>query len=406
MQFCAYELRPREVRLNQPALLVLEDGSVFEGEGIGAFSTSEPIAYTVGEVVFNTALTGYQEILSDPSYSNQLVNLTYPHIGNVGINREDDESRKMYANGLIISSLTEKASNWRSTQSLQDYLAEQRRIGIAEIDTRRLTRIIREKGALKGCILTAPIITDLEKAKALRLAQSCPDLKGADLAQVVTTETSYTWQGGGVWQQANQTLPFPLKVVVYDFGVKESILRQLAYLGCDVEVVPAKTKAEVVLGLSPSGVLLSNGPGDPAPCTYAIQAIQQLLQVGIPLFGICLGHQLLALALGAKTFKMKFGHHGANHPVLDIETGQVLITSQNHGFAVDETSLSETIIPTHRSLFDKTLQGLRHAYLPVMGFQGHPEAGPGPQDAHCLFERFKVLMESYEKTKQTDMVMS
>lgn len=392
--------------MKQPAVLVLEDGSIFEGEAFGAYATSEPICYAVGEVVFNTALTGYQEIISDPSYSSQLINLTYPHVGNVGINIEDNESSKMCASGLIISNLCETPSNWRSTQTLHDYLVAQGRLGIAEIDTRRLTRIIREKGALKGCILSAVEITKVETEKALALAKAFSGIKGLDLAQVVTTKAAYTWQGGGVWGQTQQAAIAPMKVVVYDFGVKESILRQLAQTGVVVEVVPAKTDVKTVLGLSPSGVLLSNGPGDPEPCLYAIQAIQQLLQAGMPLFGICLGHQLLALALGAKTAKMKFGHHGANHPVSDIEAGRVLITSQNHGFAVDESCLPKTMIPTHRSLFDGTLQGFRHAYLPAMGFQGHPEAGPGPQEASCLFERFKLLMTSYAKAKQTDTIMS
>jgi len=376
--------------LTQKALLALADGCVFYGESIGAEGQ------TVGEVVFNTAITGYQEILTDPSYSQQLVTLTYPHIGNVGINSEDAESKQLAANGLIIRDASLVHSNWRSEYSLSDYLKTHNIVAIAGIDTRRLTRVLREKGALGGCIVTGE---NIDENAAIATAKEFPGLKGMDLAKKVTTRDSYHWQEG-VWDlessYANATLdPNDAKfhVVAYDFGVKHNILRLLVKRNCRVTVVPAQTAAKDVLALKPDGVFLSNGPGDPEPCIYAIDAIKELLEQSIPLFGICLGHQLLALASGAKSVKMKFGHHGANHPVKDLATNQVMITSQNHGFAVDEESLPSHLKATHRSLFDNSLQGVERTDKPAFGFQGHPEASPGPHDVENLFDRFIASMQ-------------
>ena len=373
--------------MNKPALLVLEDGTVFPGRSIGAEGCS------VGEVVFNTSLTGYQEILSDPSYASQIVTLTYPHIGNVGTNAEDDESARVFASGLVIRDLPLLASNWRSQQSLPDYLREHNVVAIADIDTRKLTRLLRDKGAQRGCIMTGE---DANENAALREIEKFPGLKGLDLAREVTTKETYTWtediwrlgEGHRVREQ------FDRHVVAYDFGVKRNILRLLVNRGCKVTVVPATTAAEEVLAMRPDGVFLSNGPGDPEPCTYAIEAIQQILATKTPVFGICLGHQLLALASGAKTVKMKFGHHGANHPVQQKSTGKVMISSQNHGFAVDESSLPGNVTATYHSLFDGSLQGIERTDCPAMSFQGHPEASPGPHDVEFLFDEFVELMNS------------
>ena len=376
----------------KPAILALADGSLFHGVSIGYEG------HTVGEVVFNTAMTGYQEILTDPSYSQQIVTLTYPHIGNVGTTPEDAESTQVWAAGLVIRDLSQMASSWRSTEALDVYLRRHKIVAIAGIDTRRLTRLLRDKGAQNGCIMTG--ITD--PALALKQAQAFPGLKGMDLAKVVCAKESYTWQAG-VWHfpTGYQALPeshFRFHVVAYDYGVKHNILRLLAEQGCRLTVVPAQTSAAEVLALKPNGVFLSNGPGDPAPCTYAIQAIQELLAAKMPLFGICLGHQLLALACGATTSKMKFGHHGANHPVMDLRNNRVMISSQNHGFKVDEENLPADLEITHRSLFDNTVQGFRHKHLPAFCFQGHPEASPGPHDVGGLFAEFIELMEHHAKT--------
>ncbi len=370
----------------KPALLVLADGSVFRGTAIGA----EGI--TVGEVVFNTAMTGYQEILTDPSYAKQIVTLTYPHIGNVGVNKEDEECETIWFAGLVIRDLPSLASNFRSQQSLDVYLKTRNILGIADIDTRRLTRILREKGAQNGCIMAGDAINE---AEALAAAQHFPGLKGLDLAKEVTVAESYQWQEGS-WSLGEGFAQQPrkaFKVVAYDYGVKRNILRMLTDRGCDITVVPAQTPADEVLAMSPDGIFLSNGPGDPEPCDYAITAIQSLLKTNIPIFGICLGHQLLALASGAKTVKMKFGHHGGNHPVQNLETGTVLITSQNHGFAVDGETLPANIVATHKSLFDGSLQGIKLTDRPAFSFQGHPEASPGPHDAAPLFDHFIELME-------------
>lgn len=371
----------------QPALLVLEDGSEFHGISIGASGS------TVGEVVFNTAMTGYQEILTDPSYSKQIVTLTYPHIGSTGVNPGDQESDQVYASGLVIRDLPMIHSNWRSSMSLSDYLKENNVVAIAEIDTRRLTRVLRDKGAQRGCIIAGE---NLDAAKALTEAKSFPGLKGLDLAKEVTVDKPYSWTEG-VWELSSDSHPIPAekskyKVVAYDFGVKRNILRLLIEGGCELTVVPAQTSAEEVLAMKPDGVFLSNGPGDPEPCDYAIEAINTIVTSGTPTFGICLGHQLLSLACGAKTIKMKFGHHGANHPVQDLEVKNVMITSQNHGFAVDEESLPANLKPTHRSLFDGSLQGVHHTEYPAFGFQGHPEASPGPHDIQPLFDHFIELM--------------
>jgi len=378
--------------LTKSALLVLEDGTVFSGTAIGADG------HAVGEVVFNTSMTGYQEILTDPSYSRQIVTLTYPHIGNTGTNDEDTESDSVHARGLIIRDLPLIASNFRNKQSLSDYLKANNIVGIADIDTRKLTRILREKGAQAGCIL----VGEQDVAKALAEAKAFPGLKGMDLAKEVTTETSYQWRSGS-WRLVGG-LPddtpeseFKYKVVAYDYGVKRNILRMLVDRGCDVTVVPAKTPASTVLAMNPDGIFLSNGPGDPEPCDYAIAAIQEILKTDIPVFGICLGHQLLALASGAKTSKMKFGHHGANHPVSNIEQGNVMITSQNHGFAADEDSLPDNIKVTHKSLFDGSLQGIHLTDKPAFSFQGHPEASPGPHDAAPLFNHFIELIDLYRQ---------
>ena len=374
-------------QLNLPALLALADGSLFYGQSIGVAGLS------VGEVVFNTALTGYQEILSDPSYAEQIVTLTYPHIGNVGTNDQDQESDRVWAKGLIIRDAPLLASNWRQQQSLGEYLQQQKLVAIAGVDTRKLTRLLREKGVQNGCIMAG---ADLDEAKAIAAARAFPGLKGLDLAQQVSTEKSYEWnEGCWQWGKAYASVEAArYHVVAYDFGVKRNILRMLADRGCKVTVVPAKTPAEQVLALNPDGVFLSNGPGDPAPCDYALQAIRILLEKDLPIFGICLGHQLLGLACGAKTVKMKFGHHGANHPIRDLEN-RVMITSQNHGFAVDEASLPAELEPTHRSLFDGTLQGLRHRTKPAFSVQGHPEASPGPHDAGELFDQFIQLMKTH-----------
>jgi carbamoyl-phosphate synthase small subunit len=364
------------------AILALADGSVFYGTSIGVSGE------TVGEVVFNTAMTGYQEILSDPSYTQQIVTLTYPHIGNVGCMATDQESSQVHAAGLVIRDLPLTYSNWRAEMSLQEYLQQNKVVAIADIDTRRLTRLLRKNGAQSGCLLAGENAT---AADAIAKAQAFSGLQGIDLAQVVTTQKSYDWQTG-TWALAQNDFTAPAEpefhVVAYDFGVKHNILRILADEGCRVTVVPAKTRASEVLALNPDGVFLSNGPGDPEPCTYAINAIEELLAIGMPVFGICLGHQLLALAAGAKTIKMKFGHHGANHPVQDLATKQVLITSQNHGFAVDAKSLPKNVLPTHVSLFDDSLQGIALTDKPAFSFQGHPEASPGPHDLKPLFKRF------------------
>lgn len=369
------------------ALLVLEDGSVFKGTAIGASGMS------VGEVVFNTSMTGYQEILTDPSYAEQIVTLTYPHIGNTGTNDEDVESDKIWAKGLIIRDLPIIASNFRNQATLSDYLAKNNILGIADIDTRRLTRILRDKGAQNGCILAG---VELDAAKALAEAKGFPGLKGMDLAKVVTTSEQKAWNHG-VWDLTtgydNNKKDLPFHVVAYDFGAKHNILRMLVDRGCRLTVVPATTSAEEVLAMQPDGVFLSNGPGDPEPCDYAIQAIQTLLDTNIPIFGICLGHQLLALASGAKTIKMKFGHHGANHPVKDLKRNVVMITSQNHGFAVDENQLPDNLEVTHVSLFDQSLQGIHRKDKPAFSFQGHPEASPGPHDAAPLFDHFIDLIK-------------
>ena len=369
------------------AMLVLADGSVFRGESIGAAGK------TSGEVVFNTAMTGYQEILTDPSYCRQIVTLTYPHIGNVGCNDEDFESDANYAAGLVIRDLPLVASNWRAQSDLSSYLVKHGIVAIAGIDTRKLTRILREKGAQAGCIIAAAAGETLDEATALAEAKAFPGLAGMDLAREVTVDKSYTWNQGEWTLGGYVTAPSPrFKVVAYDFGVKRNILRMLAERGCDVTIVPAQTPAADVLAMNPDGVFLSNGPGDPEPCDYAIAAIREFLAVKMPLYGICLGHQLLALAAGAKTVKMKFGHHGANHPVMDLATGQVLITSQNHGFAADAQTLPSNVRVTHVSLFDGTLQGIALTDAPAFSFQGHPEASPGPHDVSYLFDRFIDLM--------------
>lgn len=414
--------------MQSPAVLVLEDGSVFRGTAIGAFGES------VGEVVFNTAMTGYQEILTDPSYRRQLVTLTYPHIGNTGATAEDEESPAVQAAGLIVRDLPVLASNWRRQLDLGDYLRDQNLVAISDIDTRRLTRLLREKGAQNGCLQAGE---DIDEQAALEKARAFPGLKGMDLAREVSTAETYVWDesvwtlasgyrgdgtsstgagaagtgaagfgsagvgvGPGDGTTKNGRSPSDaagtgaLRVVAYDFGVKRNILRILVSLGCQVTVVPAQTPAAEVLALRPDGVFLSNGPGDPEPCDYAIRAIRELLDAEMPLFGICLGHQLLGLACGARTVKMKFGHHGANHPVEDLATHRVMISSQNHGFAVDEQSLPESVMPTHRSLFDGSLQGIHHRERPAFGFQGHPEASPGPHDVEPLFGHFIALMRA------------
>ncbi len=373
--------------MTTPAVLALEDGTVFRGVAIGALGT------TTGEVVFNTAMTGYQEILTDPSYARQIVTLTYPHIGNTGTNPDDLESALIHAGGLVIRDLPLAHSSWRATESLPDFLKRRNTVAIAEIDTRKLTRILREKGAQAGCIAAgdASQRPDLAVAAARRF----PGLAGMDLAKVVCTAAPYQWNEGTNWaleQGPKRRTGQRLHVVAYDFGIKRNILRLLADHGCRMTVVPAQTSAADVLALNPDGVFLSNGPGDPEPCAYAIAATKDFLERGVPLFGICLGHQLLGLAVGARTVKMKFGHHGANHPVLELATGRVLITSQNHGFAVDETTLPPNVIATHRSLFDGSLQGIACVDRPAFSFQGHPEASPGPRDLTPLFAQFVEAM--------------
>ena len=367
--------------MNNQALLALEDGTLFSGVAIGAEGRA------VGEVVFNTSITGYQEILTDPSYARQIVTLTYPHIGNVGINPEDVESAGLYASGLVVKDVPARFSNWRSRQSLSDYLKTHNVIGIAGLDTRKLTRILRDKGAQRGCIMAGP---ELDPQAALAAAQAFPGLQGMDLAREVTVREAFPWTEGSWTLEHGYTQPADPRfhVVAYDFGVKRNILRLLADRGCRLTVVPATTPAQDVLKLKPDGVFLSNGPGDPEPCDYAIRAIRELLDLRIPIFGICLGHQLLGLATGARTVKMKFGHHGANHPVQELDTGRVLITSQNHGFAVDEATLPAHVRATYRSLFDGSLQGIELTDRPAFSFQGHPEASPGPHDLKPLFDRF------------------
>ena len=376
--------------MSHSAILVLEDGTVFKGVSIGADGSS------VGEVVFNTSMTGYQEILTDPSYARQIVTLTYPHIGNTGTNEEDEESASIHACGLVIRDLPLLASNFRNQASLSEYLAARNVVGIADIDTRKLTRILREKGAQSGCIIAGE---SLDQDAALAQAKAFPGLKGMDLAKEVTTKASFEWSEGS-WTLTGG-LPEPktdckYHVIAYDYGVKRNILRMLADRDCKLTVVPAQTPASEVLAMNPDGIFLSNGPGDPEPCTYAIEAIQEILKTDIPVFGICLGHQLLALASGAKTVKMKFGHHGANHPVKDLERDVVMITSQNHGFAADEKTLPANLRATHVSLFDGSLQGIHRTDKAAFSFQGHPEASPGPHDAAPLFDHFIELIEQYK----------
>ena len=370
------------------ALLALADGSLFRGIAIGAEGK------TVGEVVFNTAMSGYQEILTDPSYSRQIVTLTYPHIGNTGCNAADTEASKVHAAGLVIRDLPLAASNWRSEEALDAYLRRNDIVGIAEIDTRRLTRILRDKGAQNGCLVAGPGISEDD---AIAAAKAFPGLKGMDLAKVVSVKEKYGWREGSydLDKAAFVTPPLRFRVVAFDYGIKRNILRMLVDRGCEVTVVPAETPASEVIALRPHGVLLANGPGDPEPCDYAIAAIRELIRAKVPTFGICLGHQLLGLAVGAKTVKMKFGHHGANHPVIDLDTGRVMISSQNHGFAVDESTLPSNVKATHRSLFDGSLQGIRLTDAPAFSFQGHPEASPGPHDVAGLFDQFIRQMEAH-----------
>ncbi|PJE79867.1 Carbamoyl-phosphate synthase small chain [invertebrate metagenome] len=376
-----------------PAILALEDGSCFQGQSIGADGE------ICGEVVFNTSMTGYQEMITDPSYSDQILTFTYPHIGNTGIAFDDNESSSASVSGIVIRDLPVADSNWRRRQSLSDYLISSNKIAISGVDTRRLTRLLREKGAQSGCIVTGYDAQDKNtKDHAIKKAGQYGGLKGKDLAREVTTHDVYMWEEG-VWcretNSCSRLSDAQWHVVAYDFGVKRNILRMLAQRGCRITVVPATTSASDVLAMKPDGVFLSNGPGDPEPCSYAIQAIQEILLTGIPLFGICLGHQLLALACGAKTEKMKFGHHGANHPVQDLKNGKVLITSQNHGFSVLESSLPDTLQATHRSLFDGSLQGIERSDGRVVGFQGHPEASPGPHDVAALFDRFVASISQH-----------
>ena len=376
--------------MSTPAILALADGTVFRGTSIGAEGK------TIGEVVFNTSMTGYQEILTDPSYCRQIVTLTYPHIGNTGTNSDDMESDRIHASGLVVRDSTMLTSSWRSERTFSDFLRQGGTVAIADIDTRKLTRVIREKGAQSGCIMTGEI--DVEKA--VEHARKFPGIAGMDLAKFVTTKESYQWCQGTTFGHKPRIMSrriAPYHVVAYDFGVKRNILRLLSDIDCRLTVVPATTSAGDVLALNPDGIFLSNGPGDPEPCDYAITAIRAFLDASIPVFGICLGHQLLALAAGAKTVKMKFGHHGANHPVQDLDSGQVMITSQNHGFAVDEDSLPDNVEPTHRSLFDETLQGIALNDKPAFSFQGHPEASPGPHDLLPLFERFIQMMDEQKK---------
>ncbi|CDI02092.1 carbamoyl phosphate synthetase, glutamine amidotransferase small subunit [Candidatus Competibacter denitrificans Run_A_D11] len=378
--------------MRKSALLALEDGSLFKGESIGADGCVQ------GEVVFNTSITGYQEILTDPSYCRQIVTLTYPHIGNVGTNSGDEEASRIHASGLVVRDCPRTASNWRNQKSLERYLADVGLVAIADIDTRRLTRLLREKGALGGCLVAGDA---LDAKEAVHLAREFPGLKGMDLAQVVSADEPYTWNEG-VWELATNRFSPALEsryhVVAYDYGVKRNILRMLVARGCRLTVVPAQTPARATLALRPDGIFLSNGPGDPEPCVYAITAIRELLESGLPIFGICLGHQLLGLASGARTIKMKFGHHGGNHPVLDLHSGQVMISSQNHGFAVDEATLPSNLRPTHRSLFDGSLQGITRTDRPAFSFQGHPEASPGPHDVAPLFDHFIALMAARRPT--------
>ncbi len=382
--------------MRQPALLALEDGTLFRGESIGIEGQ------TVGEVVFNTSITGYQEILTDPSYARQIVTLTYPHIGNVGANADDEEASGVFASGLVIRDLPLLASNWRSEMPLDEYLRKNKVVGIADIDTRKLTRILREKGAQNGCIVAGE---NIDAEAALAAARAFPGLKGMDLAKEVSTHQPYEW-AQGTWTLENG-LPghpegaieeaLPHHVVAFDYGVKRNILRMLVDRGCRITVVPAQTPAEEVMKLKPDGIFLANGPGDPEPCDYAIEAIKTLIDTGLPIFGICLGHQLLSLASGAKTMKMKFGHHGGNHPVQDLDSGVVMITAQNHGFAVDEETLPTNLRATHRSLFDGSLQGVHRTDCPAFSFQGHPEASPGPHDVAPLFDHFVELIEDSKK---------
>ena len=373
--------------MTAPALLALADGTLFRGVAIGAEGK------TVGEVVFNTAMSGYQEILTDPSYSRQIVTLTYPHIGNTGCNAVDTEASQVHAAGLVIRDLPLAASNWRSEEALDAYLRRNHIVGIAEIDTRKLTRILRDKGAQNGCLVAGANISEDD---AIAAANAFPGLKGMDLAKVVSVRERYSWREGSydLDKAAFVTPSLRFRVVAYDFGIKRNILRMLVDRGCDVTVVPAETPASEVFALRPDGVLLANGPGDPEPCDYAIAAIRELIRAKVPTFGICLGHQLLGLAVGARTIKMKFGHHGANHPVIDLDSGRVMISSQNHGFAVDEATLPANVKPTHRSLFDGSLQGIRLVDAPAFSFQGHPEASPGPHDVAGLFDQFIQLMEA------------
>jgi len=380
-----------EVSLRKPALLALEDGTLFWGESIGVDGQ------TTGEVVFNTAMTGYQEILTDPSYSKQIVTLTYPHIGNVGTNHEDAESGFVWASGLVVRDVPLLASSWRCEFTLEEYLAQNEVVAIADIDTRRLTRVLREKGAQGGCIVAGD---DIDAEDTITAAKSFPGLKGMDLAKEVTTKVPYEWaQGTWTLEGGLPGAPHPVAeklprhVVAYDYGVKHNILRMLVDRGCRLTVVPAQTPASEVLAMNPDGVFLSNGPGDPEPCDYALKAIAEIIDTGLPVFGICLGHQLLSLASGAKTLKMKFGHHGANHPVQALDGGQVMITSQNHGFAVDEATLPDNLRATYKSLFDGSLQGVERTDKPAFSFQGHPEASPGPHDVAPLFDYFIELMD-------------
>ncbi len=376
-----------------PAILALEDGTIFHGKAIGA------IGQTVGEVVFNTSMTGYQEILTDPSYKEQIVTLTYPHIGNVGTNVLDEESERIMTSGLVIRDLPLIMSSWRGELSLADYLSKHNIVAIADIDTRKLTRILRDKGTQNGTIIAANSKSDIDVEQAIKAAQQCPSLKGMDLAKEVTTAKTYSWSQG-TWSlstnDCEELTDLPYHVVAYDYGVKKNILRMLVDRGCQVTIVPAQTSSSDVLAMNPDGIFLSNGPGDPEPCDYAIEAIGELLKTDTPIFGICLGHQLLSLASGAKTVKMKFGHHGGNHPVSDLNTKAVMITSQNHGFAVDEKSLPDNLQATHRSLFDGSLQGVHRTDKPAFSFQGHPEASPGPHDVSPLFDHFIELIEKHK----------